>query len=350
MSDLNSRKLKLTEAEVQLLIVLVELSRPKETPNNNHYRFYPKTIEEAATYFRGYREDWTEAYISLNTGGWVEKTGEGYHLTPDGIHLAEQVRSERPPIFYWYKEYYTRAPRSQAYAEFCERLYGKNLCQANFSDMEQLEKLIELAQFRPNSRALDLGCGTGMIAEYLSDRTDASILGVDYCAEALQQAQERTRDKRTRLNFCVANLDSLDFPDHSFDTIISIDTLYMPNNLLAILRKLCVLLKPGGQMVVFYSQMIEVANSDRSTLLPENTPLGAALRTLGLDFQTWDFSEEIYYHLQHKRRIGEELHLNFLAEGHLALFNYLVAESETSTEPYLPDQCGMRRYLYQVKF
>jgi len=32
----------LAEAEIQLLIALIELEEPVETPNNNFYEFYPK--------------------------------------------------------------------------------------------------------------------------------------------------------------------------------------------------------------------------------------------------------------------------------------------------------------------
>ena len=55
----------LTEPEIQLLIALLELTFPVETPNNNFYRFYPKTLEDAATYFRKFRADWSAAYESL---------------------------------------------------------------------------------------------------------------------------------------------------------------------------------------------------------------------------------------------------------------------------------------------
>ncbi len=40
-----------TEPEIQLLIALIELSNPIETPNNNFYHFYPHSLEEAAAYF-----------------------------------------------------------------------------------------------------------------------------------------------------------------------------------------------------------------------------------------------------------------------------------------------------------
>ncbi len=338
-----------SEAEIQVLIVLIELSQPKETPNNNFYTFYPKNIDEAARYFKQFRQDWAPAYPSLQAKDLIVADGQGYALTRAGAAEANRVRDARPPIYYWYKEYYTITTDSPAYAEFCTRLYGKNLCQANFSDMSQLTKLIEILDLKEGNRLLDIGCGKGMIAEYISDLTGAHFVGIDYSPEAIQQAVERTTEKRDRLSFQVGNMDELDFAAHSFDAITSIDTLYMPTDLDATLARMVELLKPGGQMAIFYSQMNWEHPEDRLSLLPGNTPLGTALKRQSLPYRTWDYSEQTYRHMQEKRRIGEELRPVFAAEGHLALYNYIITESEQSTAPYNPDTYPASRYLYHVK-
>lgn len=140
-----------SEAEIQVLIALIELANPKETPNNNFYNFFPKTLEEAASYFRRFREDWPTAYASLVSKGLLLQKRTQYQLTETGQTLAQQVRDARPPIWYWYKEFYLGAPISPAFARYCERLYGKNLCQEGFSDMAQLEVLLHHAKLGENS-------------------------------------------------------------------------------------------------------------------------------------------------------------------------------------------------------
>ncbi len=60
----------LSEAESQVLIVLIELADPIETANNNFYQFYPKSIEEAAAYFRGLRLDWSKLMESCAMRAW----------------------------------------------------------------------------------------------------------------------------------------------------------------------------------------------------------------------------------------------------------------------------------------
>ena len=335
-----------SEAEIQALIALLELAQPKETPNNNFYTFYPKTLEEAAAYFRKYRVDWTAACADLVAQGLLVQAGSLYHLTEAGCAQAEQIRAARPPNWYWYKDLFNEAPRSPAFARFCEVLYGKYLCQAGFSDMAQLDAMLHALDLGEHSRALDLGCGIGMVAEYFSDVTGAHVSGMDYIPDAIAQAQERTAAKRRRLSFHVGNLDNLPFPPASFDVLISIDTLYMPNDLDDTLAQMRGLLTPGGRMAIFYTHMLWEPGSSRESLQADKTPLGEALGQAGLAFHTQDFTAETYGLMQRKRQIAEAMRADFAAEGRSFLYDHLVAESEGNPAPFDPQTSNMSRYLY----
>lgn len=223
---------KLKEVEIQALIGMLELIEPIKTPNNSEYRFYPKTVEEAKKYFGKYQLDWVEAYDGLQSKGYLMQISGELCLTDSGKKEARRLRLDRPPIWYTYRHYYETVKDSEAHAEFCERLYGRNLSQDGFSDMNQINKLIELAQIKSTSVVLDLGCGSGLISEYISDVTGAVVYGIDYIPEAIEHAEERTTGKRERLKFYTGNLDYITFPQKSFHCIISIDSLYMPNNLI----------------------------------------------------------------------------------------------------------------------
>jgi 2-polyprenyl-3-methyl-5-hydroxy-6-metoxy-1,4-benzoquinol methylase len=338
----------LTEAEIQLLIAMIELDEPKETPNNNFYQFYPASLEQAGTYFRKYREDWTEAYRTLGAKRLLHIEDGNPRLTEAGRIAASHWRDERPPIWYWYKEFYTDASLSGTYREFCEKLYGRYLCQQCFSDMRQIEDMLRIADLSPAHRVLDLGCGTGMLAEYISDRTGASVHGIDYMPDAITRAQERTVSKRDRLTFKVGNMDSLDEDPGLFDTILSVDSLYMPRNLSHTLRQMRHLLVPGGQLLVFYIQFISDVES-MDSLLADRTPLAEALHSAGLAFSVVDFSQQTYELMQRKRLLAEELRDKFEAEGRSYLYNHLVAESADPEVQYDPDSVGQRRYLYHAR-
>jgi len=188
-----------------------------------------------------------------------------------------------------------------------------------------------------------------MVVEYISDITGARAWGMDYCPDAIEIAAARTRNKRERLTYQVGNLDFLDFPEHFFDAIISIDSLYMPNNLEDTLQKMTRLLKAGGQIATFYIQMAWGDGADRATLLPEKTPLGETLRKMGLAFETRDYSRQTYQLMQLKRKFGQEMKPDFEAEGNFSLYEFIINESESSVEPYDPDTCNFSRYLYQIK-
>lgn len=347
-------KITLTEAERQLLITLIELAEPAETPNNTHYTFYPKTADEAALYFLSLRVDTTAAAESLAARGLVLPGEPQPTLTEQGTSLARIERQTHPPIWYWYRQYFTAAPRSAAYSRFCTSLYGRDLCQTNFSDLAQVDFLIEKARLRAGDRVLDLGCGTGAFAEYLSACTGARVSGMDYTPEAIEAAQQRTSATRDRLDFRVGNFDvsgSADLFQYTtgcFHLITSIDTLYMPADLPATLRALAGLLAPGGRMLVFYTEMVFDPAAPRDALLPGGSGLARAAEAAGLCWRAWDFSAPTLQLMQRKRRLAEAMRADFEAEGTLFLLNHLLAESFSGDEPYHPSTTPLSRYLYEI--
>jgi SAM-dependent methyltransferase len=339
----------ITEAERQVLIAHLELDEPFDTPNNTHYTPHPHTFDEAALYFLNRKVEWEPAIVHLLQTGLLAPAGaDGYTLTTTGRANARRERLDHPPIWYWYREYYTRTAHSPVYSSFCARLYGHDLTQTDFSDMPQLEFLLQQAGLQSGSRVLDLGCGNGKFAEYVSDATGAHVRGLDYVPEAIEQALQRTQAKCARLDFSVGNLDHLDDLPGPFDLLTSIDTLYMPNDLPATLRKMNNLLAPGGKILVFYSEMCFDPHQPRTCLLPDGTSLARALQAAGLAYTTWDFSAATLDLLRRKRQLAEEMRPLFEQEGSLFLLNHLLAESDDGNAPYDPNTCYLARYLYRI--
>jgi ubiquinone/menaquinone biosynthesis C-methylase UbiE len=337
-----------TEAKIQLLIALVELEQPVETPNNTHHTFYPTTIEEAAAYFYGFREDWTEAAGNLQKSGLIRADGAGWKLTPKGLKQSTRLRQARPPIYYWYRKFYSVLHTSQAYSRFCHRLYGADLSQAGFSDLKQLEAMLKDLDLSPDDRVMDLGCGAGRMAEWVSDQSGASVLGVDYSPFAIQWALERTVQKRNRLDFKVGNMDDLDLSPGSFNAIISIDSLYMPTDLPATLINLMNLLKPGGRLAVFFMEMVWDAEGDRSMLKAENLAIAREFTRMGLVYRATDYSRQTYEMMQRKRVLADEMRQQFEDEGNPMLYQFCRDEAIASFAPYDPARPDLSRYLYLV--
>jgi cyclopropane fatty-acyl-phospholipid synthase-like methyltransferase len=293
--------------------------------------------------------DWTGAYDTLVERSFLIRTDHGYGLTASGEGATRQLRRAFPPEFYWYSDYYVAVETSRANATYCERVFGRNCSQHGFAEMDHLDRLLAVTGISETHRVLDLGCGNGGIAEYISDATGAHVTGIDFIPQAIRQAQDRTRDKRHHLTFQVGNLNRLDFPAQSFDVLIAIDTLYFIE-LDGTIPQMKALLRPGGQMAIFYAHGIDpetpAETFPREELPADNTPLAQSLRRYGLSFQTWDFTQQDYVHAQCKKWVAEELRAEFEAEGNAFLYENHHAEAEGVMHAV---ESGLHaRYLYRV--
>ena len=335
-----------TEAEIQVLIALIELSQPLETPNNIGYSFYPKTLEQAATYFRRSLDDWSVARESLRVAKLIDN-GQPAALTEQGQIYARQLRQQRPPLYYWYQDFYIATAASPTHALYCRELFGENLCQDGFMEMSHLHHVLTLLKLTPQSQLLDIGCGNGRIAEYISDVTGAGVSGVDYIPTAIQQAQARTASKQHRLNFRVGNLDCIDFPANTFDALLAVDTLYMPTDLIDTVRQMKTILKPSGYMAIFYSHAVwGDLDQARATLLPDKTPVAVALQANALPFQTWDYTQAASLHAQRKQQLAGKLRPAFEAEGNGFLSDVQLGEANGTSQAI--EAGSYARYLYLV--
>jgi SAM-dependent methyltransferase len=329
---------KLSKAEEQLLLVIRTAQRRKAAPDQ-------KGLEEIAQREIGRYLDWTDAYKSLTQKALVHKQEQAYFLTEQGQTCADKLHQERP---YWadmYNEFFSQAQSSQAHATFCQRVYGKDLCQHGLTDMAQLHKLLDALNLSPSNRALELGCGNGLITEYISDHSQAHVTGVDISERAVQLAQERTRHKRERLRFQVGNMNNLDFAAKAFDTLIAIDTLYFAD-LEKTIRGALDILAPHAQMGIFYTQWIG-SDGPKEKLRPDQTDLAVVLKEHALSFKTWDLTADEDAHWQKKIDVLHELESAFKAEGNPWLYNFRLWEAENQVK--LRGLERRSRHLYHIQ-
>lgn len=236
--------------------------------------------------------------------------------------------------------------RSKTYAEFCRRVFGKNLRQVSMMDMVQLEKLISVLDLSKGRKVLDVGCGLGVISEYISDITRAHVTGIDFAGKVIKRAQIRTKKKKDRLAFKVADIRKLPFSKASFDTIIAIDSLYFVKNLEKPVKKMKSMLTRNGQMGIFYTQAVKSERS-RGFLKPQDTKLARVLKKLQLKFRTWDFTKREIKHWEKRKRIALKLMPAFRSEGNLKMGKELVIESNHVLR--IVEARRISRYLYHVQ-
>lgn len=122
-------------------------------------------------------------------------------------------------------------------------------------------EILRSKQVMPGEKLLDAGCGTGNYAIALA-AAGFHVTGIDYSFGMLKTAQAKaTGELAESLLFRQMDMnDVLDFPDASFDHLVSISTLWAVNEPLFTLSEFARVLKPNGTLVV-----LQVAKPERVT-------------------------------------------------------------------------------------
>jgi ubiquinone/menaquinone biosynthesis C-methylase UbiE len=248
----------------------------------------------------------------------------------------------------FYEHFYRMTEHSPVHDKFCQLVFGHNLCQHGFVDMAQLDALLTLIHPRPSQHILDVGCGNGMIAEYVAERTGARVTGLDYIPAAVEQAARRTASNSHRLNFIVADINALTLPECAYDIILSLDSIYFSDDYAQTIRQFARALKPDGQMAIFYSYgrepWVPADEFPADKLLPDQTPLADALKANGLTFTVQDFTEADYQLAQRRKQVLADLRPQFEAEGLGFVYENRLGDANGISQAV--EERLHRRYLY----
>lgn len=96
----------------------------------------------------------------------------------------------------------------------------------------------------PGKRVLDVGCGTGLMAETLRRRGDVAVDGIDISAASLQRAE--ARGLYGRLLQHDLQQQPLPVPDGAYDAAASVGVLTYIADAEALLRDICRTVRSGG--------------------------------------------------------------------------------------------------------
>ena len=250
----------------------------------------------------------------------------------------------------FYDAFYAVVDHSHTHHAFCEAVFGLDLCQHGFADMAQLALLLDVTGLNATHHALDLGCGNGMITEWLADQSGAQITGLDFIPAAIRQAQQRTATKSARLRFVVGDINHLTLRPLAFDVIISIDSLYFSDDDNATIHALNAALCPGGRMAILYSYgrepWVPREEFPVDTLAPDKTTVATALKANGLTFQTWDLTAQDYALAQRRKEVLATCKAQFEAEGTTFIYDNRMGDARGICQAI---EEGLHvRYLYHV--
>lgn len=332
--------MELTEGEIQVLASIHLIESEGRVADDT-------ALDQRGEHYWMFKEDWTGVCEALVRKGLVQGSEAGWNLTGAGRPLGAQYRAERSDMYwYYYQRFYTAAAASAAHSELCRRAFGEDLTQEGQTDMASLKIGLEALPLGRGSHALDLGCGAGAIAEYVSDQTGARVTGLDYTSNAITAAEARTEGKSDRLSFRMANFNTMAPEPRAYDAILSMDTLYWADDLKRVLGMLAGSLAPGGRMALFMNHHVD-AGEPAEQLGADRSSLGRAIRALGLKAKVVDFSANIGAFWERNHAAAVALKGQFEAEGNGFIAESLIREAEAE---YLPDihEGRIARYLFLI--
>ncbi len=94
----------------------------------------------------------------------------------------------------------------------------------NVGGQASMDRLAEMCHIGAGTRVLEVGCGTGGNACYLAQKFGCTVVGVDIAEQMVRQATRKAGERglSDHVSFRVGDAYRLDFPDSSFDTVVTV--------------------------------------------------------------------------------------------------------------------------------
>jgi ubiquinone/menaquinone biosynthesis C-methylase UbiE len=141
--------------------------------------------------------------------------------------------------------YEGRAEAYERYLHLTFQTYGEN-------EENVRERMIELLDLKPDSRVLEVACGTGRDSVLIASRLnkDGKLFLTDISPDMLRKAAEKLTQTSVNVNLCVANAMHLPCPDNYFDAFYSFGALGEFSDAKQFFREVIRVCKPGAKVVV----------------------------------------------------------------------------------------------------
>lgn len=116
---------------------------------------------------------------------------------------------------------------------------------------EYKELIAKWIRLQNGLQILDVGCGTGVFATYLSDQTqDSTFYGIDIDDNFITCANKKVKEleiqTNNKFNFSIGNALALPFEENSFDLVISYTALTNIPDSKKAMHEMIRVVKPGG--------------------------------------------------------------------------------------------------------
>ena len=126
----------------------------------------------------------------------------------------------------------------------------------------------------PDTRILDLGCGTGRFTIAMAYRLGYQVTGADNSDEMLAKAKEK--DTRNLVRWDHQDAQSLTYDDKSFDAVLISHLLHHVDSPLSVLTEVRRVLIPPGVILLRYGSMEQIEHDAIHTFFPETLEIDKA--------------------------------------------------------------------------
>lgn len=241
-----------------------------------------------------------------------------------------------------YESFYAMAKESKAFQSFCKDAFGEDFSQDGFSNKEQIDLILQYIPQHDDVHILDIGCGNGKMLGYLQKKTNSCIHGFDYSGEAIHTAQALFPE---HAEFREGIIGQTEYPEETFDVIISMDTLYFAPDMTVFVAQVKKWLKKDGVFFVGYQEG-DVIPKTRNA---HTTMLAKALRENKMTYDVTDISAQTYGLLKKKRESALKHQAMFEAEGNRQWFDMLIGQTEYCNQSFEQFKEQMARYIYVIR-
>jgi tocopherol O-methyltransferase len=117
------------------------------------------------------------------------------------------------------------------------------------AQLQLIEHLAQLANVKPGSDILDIGCGFGASSLYLAKHYDATVTGITISSVQVEMATQAAAGKQIDAKFLLMDAEAMNF-QKQFDVLWSVESISHYQNLDAFFASAAKLLKPGGSFAI----------------------------------------------------------------------------------------------------
>lgn len=159
---------------------------------------------------------------------------------------------------------------------------------AGAGEWHQLKKMFPPLE---GKKVLDLGCGYGWHCAYAAEQGASEILGIDVSERMIAEANKRSPD--ARICYRVSDLEQYEYPEETWDCVISNLALHYIEDLDRIYRNVHRTLKKGGTFLFNIEHPVYTAREGQDWIFDEN---GSPLY--------WPVDDYFYPGKRHTRFLG----------------------------------------------